>query len=322
MRLRPWLFCSLVWLAATVGCARHRSATPEPAAAHSSPPAIRTYQLKAAEYWRLNAPKGERFDASALLRLPDASLITVSDRGPTLYRIRFGDTPHEAALEPIPGWFTSAQLEPFRAQKKWRYDSEGLGLDEQGRLYLAEEGNRWIMRLDPAARQVERLAIDWTPVSKYFSRKDGNASFEGVAVGGNRLYVANERQVGRIIELDLATLKIVDDYRPRPLGSKSMDISYSDLSWHGGQLYALLRDDQLVLQIDPATHEVKAQFDYASLETEPEFAYLGLGRVGLMEGLSVEDDAIWLVVDNNGCPRLRNPTDTRPTLFKCRRPDR
>ena len=48
----------------------------------------------------------------------------------------------------------------------------------------------------------EVLPIDWTSVKRFFDSKDSNASFEGVAVGGDTLYVANERQLGQIITVD------------------------------------------------------------------------------------------------------------------------
>jgi hypothetical protein len=40
-----------------------------------------------------------------------------------------------------------------------------------------------------------------------------------------------------------------------------------------------------------------------------------------MEGLAVDRDYFWLCTDNNGLSRKKYPGDTRPTLFKCRRPD-
>jgi hypothetical protein len=41
-----------------------------------------------------------------------------------------------------------------------------------------------------------------------------------------------------------------------------------------------------------------------------------------MEGLAVDENQFWLVTDNNGLGRERYPLDTRPTLFRCPRPDR
>ena len=63
-----------------------------------------------------------------------------------------------------------------------------------------EDSQIVMMRWDPRANQTERLNIDWSPVQSFFSKKNRNAGFEGVAVGHNRLYVANEREQGRQVQ--------------------------------------------------------------------------------------------------------------------------
>ena len=169
---------------------------------------------------------------------------------------------------------------------------------------------------------MERLAIDWAPVQKYFDPKDRNSSFEGVAVGGGRIYVANERNVGRLIVVDEKSLKVVDNFMVNPANSEAADVHYSDLSWHAGSLYVLLRESYVVLQVNPATHKVVAEFDYRDVEKDPDSLYFYLYPTGLMEGLAVDDTTIWLATDNNGLGRIRAPKDLRPTLFRCPRPDK
>ena len=147
-------------------------------------------------------------------------------------------------------------------------------------------------------------------------------SFEGIAVGGDKLYLANERSLGRIIVVDLARLKVIDDFVAYPRGVDGWDVHYSDLCFFEGSLYALLRESRLVLQIDPATHRVLAEFNYRELENDKEVAYrTRYPLVGVMEGLAVDREFIWLATDNNGLSRIRYPGDIRPTLFKCRRTD-
>src|SRR5258706_7579128 len=79
-----------------------------------------SYQLKAEQSWRLNAPKGPRFDASALLLLTNGDLLTLSDRGPTLYRIEFRTNSDSADLITISNVFTSSQLRKY-AREKFSY---------------------------------------------------------------------------------------------------------------------------------------------------------------------------------------------------------
>jgi hypothetical protein len=295
-----------------VGAYESHAVEPKTAAYHR-------YILKADRALLLNPPHGERFDASGLLRTSQGEWLTVNDRGPELYRIVFTTNDTEAALIQLTNGFTTKQLAPLTAQKHGRYDSEGIAQDEQGRIYVCEESDRWILRWDPLKNRVDRLAIDWSPVARYFSA-DPNASFEGITVGGNRLYVANERQLGVIIVIDLDSLKIIDHFVAQPPGHSARDVHYSDLCWFDGALYALLRESSLVLKIDPATHRPLAEYNFRDLEEAPGKAYRKFYPTSVMEGLYVERDYIWLVTDNNGLGRVSKPFDSRPTLFRCPNP--
>ena len=279
------------------------------------------YTLRAEKYWQLNLPNGERFDASGLLLSTNGTLLTVNDRGAGVYQIQFLSGTNAADLLRLPNCFTPKQLEPFAKEKIDRYDCEGMAADAQGRLYICEEANRWILRYDPSKQTVERLAIDWKPVEKYFNPFDRNASFEGIAIGNGKLYVANEREIGRIIVVNLETLKVEDDFAVQPSTAYAFDVHYSDLCWFDGRLYALLRESGCVLQIDPTTKRVTAEYSYNDMERQPEVNYHNRFPTGTMEGLAVDRDTIWLVTDNNGQGRVKYPKDTRPTLFKCIRPD-
>ena len=290
--------------------------------AKRSPASWPRHTLKAARAWQLNLPDGERFDASGLFLAPNGDLLTVSDRGPSVYQIQFSSQATAAELEKLPGCFTPDQLAPFAAEKRGHYDCEGVAEDERGRIYICEEENRWILRWDPQSRRVERLNVDWSPVRKYFSRTDPNASFEGIAVGGGRLYLANERDTGRIIVVDLATLEVVDDFAVRSSVVSFWGPHYSDLCWFRRELYVLMREDHVILRVDPRLHRVLAEYDFRAMEFSDEYRYHRLYPfVGVMEGLAVDQDYFWLVTDNNGLSRERHPNDTRPTLFLCPRPD-
>jgi hypothetical protein len=84
-----------------------------------------------------------------------------------------------------------------------------------------------------------------------------------------------------------------------------------------------MREDHVVLRVDPRSHRVLAEYDFREIESAPENKYrLVLPFVGVMEGLAIDDNNFWLVTDNNGLGRVRFPNDARPTLFQCPRPDR
>ncbi len=279
-----------------------------------------TYTLKALRSYPLNPPQGQRYDASALLITAKSNLLTINDKDGILSQIVLDEKEQDGTLMPLVNVFSSRQLSGLSNEKIVHYDGEGIAQDEQGRLYICEEANRWILQFDPQNSKVTRLPIDWSPVKKYFS-DDPNASFEGIAIGDGKLYVANERKTGRIIVVDLGTLKVIDDFSVRPKNSQARDIHYSDLCWHKGFLYALLRESSIVLKVNPADKRVLAQYSFYDLEREKDVAYTNPFPTSMMEGLAVDDQYIWLLTDNNGLPRIRHPLDIRPILFKCLRPD-
>src|SRR5205814_4766322 len=84
------------------------------------------YALEATQTWQLNSPNVERFDASGLFLAPDGELLTVSDRGASVYRIEFTPNTPAADLVKLSDCFTPEQLAPFAAEKTGRYDCEGV----------------------------------------------------------------------------------------------------------------------------------------------------------------------------------------------------
>ncbi len=280
----------------------------------------RTQPLSVAQSWTLTPPGG-RFDASALVRLPDGRMLTVNDKETGLFEIQFPNSGTEAVLVPYAG-LSPSLFEPLTPGRDLPWDVEGIGIDSTGALYLSEEHSRWILKQSAPGKPLERLPIDWSPASRWFSKTDRNASFEGVAVGDRFLYVANERDTGRILEIDRKTLRVVSDFQPRPPGASGDDIHYTDLCWFDGELWALCREHRRVLCINPHTHAVRLCFSYFPIEMDPKYAYQHLLPYGFFEGLSVDADNVWLLIDNNGYPRKSNPQDARPLLLRCPRPDR
>jgi hypothetical protein len=278
--------------------------------------------LTADAWWLLSHPE-RRMDASALLRLPTGEFWTVNDQVAGVYRVELGSS-RNAELIRVPNLFTpahcSALLEtPF---PRARLDCEGMALDAKGRIYVCEESRRWILRWEPGAAEIARLHIDWSPVRQFFHPTDANASFEGIAIGRGCLYVANERQSGRLIVVDLESLTVVDHFVVAPSDTIGNDIHYSDLCWADGSLWVLMRDVRRILRVDPDARRVLAEFDFSAIETRREVAYGSFFAPGFMEGLWVDDTHFWLLSDNNGVGRRMDTRDSRPTLFRAPRPDR
>lgn len=300
----------VVWLFLT-GCK-----TPQNTSGHGWP----RHRLQAAQITSLNLPKGQQFDASGLWLLDTGDLLTLRNtRDSILYRIEFLSGGKEANLKPFGECFSSNSLRAAAGDLKG-FDCEGIARDGQGRFYICEERRRAIFRCDPSANRVEKLPIVWGTAEEYFSPVEPNASFEGVAVGDGKLYVANERSSAVIIEVDLASMKVTRNFVVQPAKSSFFGLHYSDLCWFEDQLWVLCRQHRVVLKVDPKTRRVLDEFDYGDIEES--LGYRTGLPAGLMEGLAVSKDSIWIVTDNNGDPRGRTGNDTRPTLVRCPRPDR
>jgi hypothetical protein len=278
------------------------------------------HRLVAGQTTILNLPNNERFDASGLWLLDTGELLTLRNTHDSiLYRIDILPGGKEANLVPFNDCFQKDQLRALSGDER-AFDCEGIARDEQGRFYICEERRRWIIRCDPRTGRTERLPIDWGPVKDYFSAIDSNASFEGIAIGQGRLYVANERSSAIIAEVDLASLKVKGHFVVQPTKSSFFGLHYSDLCWFEDQLWVLCRQHRVILKVDPRTHRVLEEFDYRDIEES--LGYRTGLPVGIMEGLTVSKDSIWILTDNNGDPRGRTGNDIRPTLVRCKRPDR
>ncbi len=277
------------------------------------------YRVTASASWQVNPVPNQPFDASGLLWWK-GKLLSVNDKGASLYEIKFAPTETWADLARVDGLFEPDSLRPFAGEKVGRYDCEGIAMDRKGRIYICEEANRWVLRCDPATGTTERLAIDWSPVMQYFDDADKNASWEGIAVANDTLYLANERKRGRIVMVDLRSNRVTDSFVVKPAGSMVIDIHYSDLCWFENHLWVLCRESQTILKVAPSSKKVVAEFSFRDLEEAEEVKYRS-PFTGTMEGLAVTQSDIWLVTDNNGKGRKKYPEDTRPTLFKCPRPD-
>jgi len=278
------------------------------------------HRLIADQVTVLNLPDNRQFDASALLHLDSGELLTLRNQiDSILYRIDFLPGGKEANLVPFNDCFQKDALRALSGDEH-AFDCEGIARDEQGRFYICEERRRSIFRCDPRTGLTERLPIDWSSVKDYFSPIDSNASFEGIAIGKGKLYVANERSSAVIIEVDLASLKVKGHFVVQPTKSSFFGLHYSDLCWFEDQLWVLCRQHRVILKVDPRTHYVLEEFDYRDIEES--LGYRTGLPAGIMEGLAVSKDEIWIATDNNGAARGRTGHDIRPTLVRCKRPDK
>jgi uncharacterized protein YjiK len=284
------------------------------ASAQGKPSKYLTEFLEVEASWRLQSPTG-RFDASGIERGPAGQLLVVRDSELAVYAVKFQENSDIATLVKHARYGVAAEDLDVGSS---RFDIEGLALDSSGILYTCDEFKRRVLRFSSQG-QLDSIPINLDATTKFFSKTDFNASFEGIAIGDGSLYLANERSQGRLIELDLKTGELLSSFVCKTGTSFWPDTHYSGLDWHKGKLFALLREEQAIIEIDPKGKTVERIFRYHGIEFDKQHRYRTLVPfAGVMEGLLIEDDVFWLLTDNNGQARLADKTDSRPTLFKCR----
>ena len=190
-------------------------------------------------------------------------------------------------------------------------------MDNSGSLYLSEESQRVAYKMTTEGK-VEAIVIDWSPVRKFFG-PDPNASFEGIAVNGDRMYLANERSAARILVIDLKDRKVADSFFVDSNGFAFGGPHYTDLAFTEGRLFILNRNHRCIFEVEPETKRVLAEYSFAQMELDKEVAYFTDYPTGTMEGLAIDGDYFWMITDNNGKGRIADSADTRPTLFRCKR---
>jgi uncharacterized protein YjiK len=275
--------------------------------AEAAPAAIR-HKLEVASSWLIDCPSTGRFDASGLVFTKKGGLLVVADHVPAIFKLNFGGQRVEAAQ-----W---AGLNRPEGAGPSKGDVEGIAIDDAGRFLICEESGRSILRYDPVSRTTDLLPIAWGSLAKLFS-SDANSSLEGIAYGAGKIYVANERDPALIVVLDLNG-NILDHFAVKPQNQPALFLHYSDLVWFEGSLFVLLRHQRLIIEVNPATKALVAEFDYR--EAEDALRYERKYPTGIMEGLAVTAKDFWLVTDNNGYGRKTAPEDKRPSLLRCPRP--
>jgi uncharacterized protein YjiK len=271
------------------------------------------FTLSADAFWHLNVK--DRFDASALA-FYKGKLLTINDRDGAVFEVYPGS--NSVAEVKRTDLFSRRELAKVSPKRSARFDCEGLAADPSGNLYLSEESQRMAYKLSSDGK-LESIQVDWSPVSRFFG-PDVNASFEGIAVDGDRMYLANERSAARIIVVDLKHTNVVDSFFVDSDGFAFGGPHYTDLAFANHRLLILDRNHRCIFEIEPETKRVLAEYSFAQMELDKTVAYFTDYPTGTMEGLAVDGEYFWMITDNNGKGRIADAADSRPTLFRCKRP--
>lgn len=269
-------------------------------------------ELELEKAWPVEGPG--RFQPSGLV-LHEGSLWTVSDKhGAAVFALapdgqvaRATEVLSDEIDPPLDGWF----------------DAEGITIADDGSIYLASEEQIRVYRRKPNDPAWTLASPALGPVGRavgLFAKH--NAALEGIAaVGGDTLVLAAEREPRGLIELtgfDKPSRMLIQKMNTSKYEVPAGRVcDFGDLTvWHR-RLFALARNQHLVLELvrdaDGKWTEGLA-WSYAATENAPEYAYRG-HEYGLGEGLAIDDDRIYIVLDSNDDVRANDPSDARPQLF-------
>jgi hypothetical protein len=214
-----------------------------------------------------------------------------------------------------PGFFPTDALDP-----------EGISVDSEGNFYLASEQYRRILRVPRDGKTSRWVTPDLGPAGRAAGlfRRD-NAGLEGVAWAGNgRWFACVEREPRGIFEVEIsAGVEKILPFRVqtnRQLPSKR-PADFADLYEESGKLFALFRNGDAVVRLERTAegYEEKETWSYRETAERPEYRYRD-ARFGVMEGLCMDENFVYLIADNNHDERQTNKKDRRPLLLIFKRP--
>ena len=218
--------------------------------------------------------------------------------------------------------FTPPQNNSFR-----KLDFEGITCDEKGNFYIASEMAIRILKVSSNGKSVQWI----TPGLRPFGEKVGlfqrrNAYIEGLTYTKNGKFIlCAEREPRGIIEVDTSTDPVsvfaykMDQTKFRM--KENVGVDFTGLDYFQHELYALGRNSFTIctLKFDGTTYRETKGWSFRSTELADSNKYSDM-KYGRAEGLAVDKDHFYVILDNNNDPKTNDPNDRRPLLFIFERP--
>lgn len=251
------------------------------------------------------------------LTLVDGELYAVSDaHDHAICRVQLRDD--RAILEP----FITFDA-PWSGAWTRNLDFEGLAYF-QSSFYLVSEATYRVLRVHEGGGDLEWV----TPSVEAAGREAGlfgvkGAGLEGIAVlGPGRFLLAAEREPRGLIDVgegDRVTAYALEGSAIEVPAPRPPDIA--DLFLDPAGLFALVRNADAVVRIDfgeDGFRELEA-WSFSEVANDPAYRYADV-VFGKAEGLCMDADRVYVILDNNGHGRQADALDTRPLLFIFARP--
>lgn len=247
------------------------------------------------------------------LALYQGKLLTVSDKHDnTVFELKLGKQSANQVQ------FLKIDSQKLKKKDK-RLDFEGITIGPESQIYLVSETYSRTAVISDNGQQIK-----WaTPSFKKWGKKRGlfqtkGAYLEGITLIGDKLLMCVERQPRGLIEYDLTAGKkgafVVDSTRFETLPGRVPD--FTDLFFFNDKIFALQRSAHMISEIvfENERWVEKQSGTFGHIENDPQYHYQTM-HYGRAEGLAMDRDNIYVVLDNNNDFRKDDPTDNRPLLL-------
>ena len=272
----------------------------------------------------------ERLELSGLSFCHNKLLSISDNNNHFVYEVVFSDA-HKAALKifiQLPDLPKKNVSYPLLQQISYWYDGlsshdradfEAITCDKEN-IYLLSERKNDIVKI--TEKHANWLNVNWyNPLHDKGFLNKYNAYGEGLVKIDDFFYLAIEREERGVFKLTQKNngqhFMIEQQLLPSaPFLSwygKKEDLS--DLAYDGKYLYTLERNAYAVCKRTIPDFKVVVCFSYASIERGEVYRYHD-AKFGMAEGLAVDANFIYIVLDNNGLHKASSPEDARSILIR------
>ena len=260
------------------------------------------------EIFPILPPQDENIEASGLYKY-DNHFYIINDEDDKIYELNKQDSVYQAKIV-----YTIDLPPEITSLKTHKLDMEGITYCNN-KFYILDERDRLIYKLNLENKKIDVLQLT---TQDYLSHNPkgfsviSNFAFEGIACDEKSqiLYVANEKRPMMIYAVSLKTEKILDVITFPDESFFNLFIQdISDLYFYNSHLYFINRSKSRIDRLNLQTKEVEASINIAPFEHRDYKTSIGTPFIKMAEGLVIDDQYIYLVLDANG---LTPKDQTRP----------
>jgi hypothetical protein len=284
-------------------------------------PSANTVTLELVSCAFIDPPGQERFDFSGLERAPGKGFYLLDDNRDGIYFFS-GQIRDTVQVEEV------ADLSGLLGTEKGDLDLESIRSNGEGKFVLAHEKENRIILWDPAKKQADFVAprsvqtlfdLGFTPTH----------GLEAVCWADEDVLMIKETRPVLLVRVSLPD-GIVEEVTHIRAPEEIADVT--DCLYIDPTLYLLYRSGWQILlaERDRDEYVVRSIWDFSRIKRDPRFDYFipdPVTRVhredwGVAEALAMDDDYVYIGLDNNGEPLRSYEGERRATVIVFKRPNR